>query len=619
MKISKTRFMHYIKNVPYPKEIVKRLSTLDSEIEFNDIKELLKLENESRRKIILETMSNILEEDADDISIDTDKLNEKDAKKDILSPYLKKIEALVARKVKNIFGGMVVQEQDTFDQPYYQIEQDGHDFFAFLDTRQEDETTVRIIETKATTSNKFLELSYKINKESYPIFIKNSLGVWQTKATLGRIEDKQYLKKIEKLMDKKDRAGQYVYDLAYQRYIIENSNNKKKHQYYLAVLNSDYVFDGRYDNNGEPKYSDDIITIIDLTDITEQLMESMQNDIAYVIDILNHMDLEAIKLEETLMKGDILIQSKYRELIGIEYPITEFNQYHHGFGEDKISVQDLINQGIRGFDQMPENLLIKPNQIIQYKAFITEQQHIQKDVIRQMISQLKYPLYHLDFETFPCPLPRYIGEKPYEQSVFQFSLHIETEPGLCDKEINHVAFLSKDHEDRRKEIIETLLQHIKNDGGNIIAYHASFEKKVLSRLADIFPLYAQELNQLINRAYDLKDIIKNNKTISKSLGLGEDVTFNFYDKRQHGSFSIKKILPIFSELSYQGMNVSNGNDALVGYALLPKLKRENQREYDTLYHDMLQYCKQDTWAMVLILNELRQVIENKGGYKDAKK
>ncbi len=617
MKISKTRFMHYIKNVPYPKEIVKRLRTLDSEIEFNDITELLKLENESRRKIILETMSNILEEDADDISIDTDKLNEKDAKKDILSPYLKKIEALVARKVKNIFGGMVVQEQDTFDQPYYQIEQDGYDFFAFLDTRQEDETTVRIIETKATTSNKFLELSYKINKESYPIFIKNSLGVWQTKATLGRIEDKQYLKKIEKLMDKKDRAGQYVYDLAYQRYIIENSNNKKKHQYYLAVLNSDYVFDGRYDNNGEPIYSDDIITIIDLTDITEQLMESMKNDTAYVIDILNHMDLEAIKLEETLMKGDILIQSKYRELIGIEYPITEFNQYHHGFGEDKISVQDLINQGIRGFDQMPENFLVKPNQIIQYKAFITEQQHIQKDVIRQMISQLKYPLYHLDFETFPCPLPRYIGEKPYEQSVFQFSLHIETEPGLCDKEINHVAFLSKDHEDRRKEIIETLLEHIKNDGGNIIAYHASFEKKVLSRLADMFPIYAQELNQLIDRAYDLKDIIKNNKTISKSLGLGEDVTFNFYDKRQHGSFSIKKILPIFSELSYQGMNVSNGNDALVGYALLPKLKRENQREYDTLYHDMLQYCKQDTWAMVLILNELRQVIENKGGYKDA--
>jgi hypothetical protein len=601
--------MHYIKNVPYPKEIVKRLSTLDSEIEFNDIKELLKLENESRRKIILETMSNILEEDADNIRIDNDKLNEKDTKKDILSPYLKKIEALVARKVNNIFGGMVVQEQDTFDQPYYQIEQDGYDFFAFLDTRQEDETTVRIIETKATTSNKFLELSYKINKESYPIFIKNSLGVWQTKATLGRIEDKQYLKKIEKLLDKKDRAGQYVYDLAYQRYIIENSNNKKKHQYYLAVLNSDYVFDGRYDNNGEPIYSDDIITIIDLTDITEQLMESMQNDIAYVIDILNHMDLEAIKLEETLMKGDILIQSKYRELIGIEYPITEFNQYHHGFGEDKISVQDLINQGIRGFDQMPENFLVKPNQIIQYKAFITEQQHIQKDVIRQMISQLKYPLYHLDFETFPCPLPRYIGEKPYEQSVFQFSLHIESEPGLCDKEINHVAFLSKDHEDRRREIVEALLQHIKNDGGNIIAYHASFEKKVLSRLADIFSEYAQELNQLINRAYDLKDIIKNNKTISKSLGLGADVTFNFYDKRQHGSFSIKKILPIFSDLSYQGMNVSNGNDALVGYALLPKLKRENQREYDTLYHDMLQYCKQDTWAMVLILNELRQSIE----------
>ena len=44
-----------------------------------------------------------------------------------------------------------------------------------------------------------------------------------------------------------------------------------------------------------------------------------------------------------------------------------------------------------------------------------------KNKIIDGLKQLKYPIYHLDFETFPCPLPRYSGEKPYTQSVFQFS------------------------------------------------------------------------------------------------------------------------------------------------------------------------------------------------------
>ena len=32
--------------------------------------------------------------------------------------------------------------------------------------------------------------------------------------------------------------------------------------------------------------------------------------------------------------------------------------------------------------------------------------------IRAGIDALRYPIYHLDFETFPCPLPRFKGEKP---------------------------------------------------------------------------------------------------------------------------------------------------------------------------------------------------------------
>ena len=52
------------------------------------------------------------------------------------------------------------------------------------------------------------------------------------------------------------------------------------------------------------------------------------------------------------------------------------------------------------------------------------------------------PIYHFDFETFGCPLPRFQGEKPYQQSVFEFSLHIEREPGVCDKEKDNFIFLN---------------------------------------------------------------------------------------------------------------------------------------------------------------------------------
>lgn len=599
--------MHYIKNVPYPKEVKKRLNALQLDESFDSIDAIIELENESRRNIIRETMQQVLDEDSDELSIDNDKLKEVDKQQDILLPYFKKIESLVARKVKNVFDGMITQEQDTFDQPYYQFEKDGYPFFAFLDTLQEDDSTIRYIETKATTSNKFLELNYRIDKELYPVFIQDSNGIWRTRTAMGYQGCKSYEKKLEKLKKIEDKAGKYVYDLAYQRYVIEKSKNVQKEQrYYLALLNSDYTFDGTSDKNGEPIYSDDIITIIDLTDVTNDMLDLLEKDTDYVIDLINHMDSETIKLEETLMKGDILVKSKYRQLIGIDFPITEFYQYHHGFGNNKTTVKELIEEGILGFNQMPESLLLKPNQIIQYEAFKTGQQHVNKDNIKKTIESLKYPLYHLDFETFPCPLPRFKGEKPYEQSVFQFSLHIEEQSGVCDKDKNHFEYLATDHQDRREEIINELIHHIKDDGGNIIAYHASFEKKVLSRLAEIFPKYANILHQFIGRAFDLKDILKNNKQLIQSLHLSEE-TFNFYDVRQHGSFSIKKILPIFSDLNYKNMNISNGNDALVGYAKLQGLRKENPKKHKELIEDMLEYCKQDTWAMHVIKISLEKL------------
>ena len=92
-------------------------------------------------------------------------------------------------------------------------------------------------------------------------------------------------------------------------------------------------------------------------------------------------------------------------------------------------------------------------------------------------SALKYPLYHLDFESYNSPLPRFRGEKPYAQSVFQYSLHIERAPGVCDIEKDHLEYLSPDHEDRREELIVKMIKDIDlSNGGTVIVYNEAFER-----------------------------------------------------------------------------------------------------------------------------------------------
>jgi hypothetical protein len=88
------------------------------------------------------------------------------------------------------------------------------------------------------------------------------------------IDQDAYSKQKAKLYNRYTNVGHYVYDLAVQRYIIEkdlkDNNNLKNTRYYLAVLNSDYIYDG-YQEDGICVYNKDasgneIVTFIDLTE-----------------------------------------------------------------------------------------------------------------------------------------------------------------------------------------------------------------------------------------------------------------------------------------------------------------------------------------------------------------
>ena len=286
-----------------------------------------------------------------------------------------------------------------------------------------------------------------------------------------------------------------------------------------------------------------------------------------------------------------------------------FMNKHHGFKDEsgeKHEVYELVEEGYTSMIDIPHEWLTRRNNQIQRDVAITKKEFIDRDKIRSGIDLLKYPIYHLDFESFPCPLPRFKGERAYMQSLFQFSLHIEKSPGVCDKEKDHYEFLAYNMTDLREELVEKLCYLIKDDGGSVLVFNQAFEKTRIKELAQFFPEHREKLLSINERLFDLMYIVKTNTKLFEDLGFGTDraKTVNYYHEDLSGSYSIKKVLPIFSELTYNELEIGNGMEAVYAYAGFNDL---SSAELEMKRHSLTLYCQQDTWAMVEILDSLRKI------------
>lgn len=530
-----------------------------------------------------------------------------DEQLEVMFPYYKKIEEIAASLAPSYFNGNFSFAYETSNQECFECRINGNLYACYVDIYNETvDGSINIIEVKSTTSDKFLDTDF---------FQKNNDGIYY----LNEIDDKVR----KKLLNRYDSCGRYIYDIAVQRYIIERDLRKNglddlvvTTKYFLAVLNSDYIFDGETQNN-EPIYNkdknnNDIIVFIDVTDITKLYLEVIDNERKHLEDVINSSC------------GDIKVgpyceckkttECKHRDFCFRKLPeknsVFCYLDNHFGFVDEnnnKVSVYDLINNEKYSMLDVPINYLKREKNIIQRDVIETKKTYCNLKKIQSGLKLIKYPIYHLDFETFPCPLPRFKGEKCYTQSVFQFSLHVEEESG-CDKEKSHYGYLASTNDDERAELVKYLCSLI-NREGTVLVYNSSFEKNRLRELATIFPQYKDKLDFINNMVFDLLDIIKSNKKLYMELGYSaeESSLFNYYHHDMNGSFSIKKVLPLFSDLNYQELVVSNGVDALVTYSKFNKMSKE---EYTMAYNSLVEYCKQDTWAMVEILHGLQSLSKN---------
>lgn len=200
---------------------------------------------------------------------------------------------------------------------------------------------------------------------------------------------------------------------------------------------------------------------------------------------------------------------------------------------------------------------------------------------QEEISSWKYPRMFLDFETDSVPIPKFDDCKPYEQVPFQYSLTIRYEDGRSEDR----NFLYTGKGDPRLALAKQLHEDLENTG-SLVAYYVTFEKKVISRLAELYPKLEERFKSCNEKAVDLYDVVKNHVVHHKMK-----------------TNSIKEVLPaLLPGLSYEGMDVSNGLEAQINWR---KLVREDDLDVKKgMIKSALEYCDMDVKAMIELTDYL---------------
>jgi hypothetical protein len=257
-----------------------------------------------------------------------------------------------------------------------------------------------------------------------------------------------------------------------------------------------------------------------------------------------------------------------------------------GSGADKFA---LYNSGIVKMKDIPVDL-VKGKQLQQVEAARSKKTVVDKKQLQEFVDTLSYPLYFLDFETFMESVPTLEGQRPFQHVPFQYSLHWQKKAG---GKLYHTEYLAAPGIDPRKEVASRLLADIP-DGACVVVYYKTFEIDRIKELAAQFPRMKKRLLSIIDNVVDLIEPFK---------------ARHLYSWKQKGSHSIKAVLPAFvKDMSYEEMEIGNGMAAMDAYHRMCECA-DKPEELAKVRKDLLEYCKQDTLAMVKLL----EVIEGKVG------
>jgi len=342
----------------------------------------------------------------------------------------------------------------------------------------------------------------------------------------------------------------------------------------LAHVNREYVYDGG---------AIDVHRFFKIRNLTRQV-ESLQPELT--VQLRSEFRVLAMPVAPNVPVG---------EHCNNPFTCEFFDHCNPPIPEDHIlrlprihasTVAKLVALGVQSIHDIPENYPLT-GRLRRACASVQMGQPWYSPEFGEELRKLKYPLYFADFETVNPALPRFSGMRPYDQIPFQWSVHVQRQPGTAPE---HFEFLATDRSDPRQAFISALCD-VLGDHGSIVVYSQQFESQRLSDLASWLPEFSGRINKIQRRLWDLLPVIRN----------------HVYHPAFGGSYSLKSVLPaLVPNMTYEGMKVGDGKAAGLAWESLVRGELDGW-EREKIRKALLDYCGQDTLALVKLLDRLRQV------------
>lgn len=364
---------------------------------------------------------------------------------------------------------------------------------------------------------------------------------------------------------------EYLYDMAIQKYIFEGAGYHIR-KTILCHINNQYVRQGKVALN-------EFFILSDETGQVNSLLKNITQLTERFLKIADSPKTPEIPIGDRCFSPydcpfighcwkDIPKDSVFTLINGRELP------------------EKLYKQGIIKIADIPKTVSLSPKQRRQVEVAQSGKPYWNQAVVTEFLEQLEYPIHFLDFEGYNPAIPPYDGISPFQQTPFQFSVHIQEAPG---SKLVHHEFLPTGPGDPRESLVEKLLSFI-GPNGSIVVYFATYETGIINNLAELFPKQKKSLNSLIARFRDLIVPFKSKEVLYPGF---------------LGSASLKAVLPILvPEMTYEGMNIGEGGAASMAYVKLIDPEVSNV-EKEKIRKDLLAYCGQDTLAMVKLVEVLK--------------
>jgi len=373
----------------------------------------------------------------------------------------------------------------------------------------------------------------------------------------------------------------HLHDLTFQYNILKRAGMEIESAN-LIHLNSEYVREGELELTK-------LFVIEDMTETVRKMAEEVAAEMQLAKDYLMSDD-------EPKGPCDCIYKGRSAHCTTFHYSNPDMPEYGvHDLariGLSKRKLTELVDGNKFRLEEIPDGLELSETQRNQIWTYLNNREIISKENIAEEFEKLKFPLYFLDYETFPAAIPRFDGFSPYNQIPFQYSLHIlENSKSQAP---NHKDFLWTENSDPSRAFVESLQKHI-GPKGSVIVWHKDFECGRNDELASRIPSSKPFFDNIKERIFDLEIIFKKQHHVHKDY---------------KGSSSIKKVLPVLvPSLKYDGLTIKEGGTAAESWN---QLTTNNQQltadEKDLIIGNLKAYCKLDTYAMYAIWREMDKLV-----------